>query len=275
MSPKVSAEIIARADGIPLFVEELSKAVMESGLADVDGDDAAVRGASPGGVVPATLHDSLMARLDRMSLVKPVAQFAAVLGRVFTVQLLSAAAPPHWLPIDGAITALASAEIILPVQLGANPTYQFKHALLQDVAYQSLLKATRRAYHARIAHVIAEQFGTLASLYPRRIDLGLGRAPGTDGLTARALRRSHIETVEEFPRDVQELLEMFSRSNQGTPLKGETNGSRSWRPAPRLGSKTRKHGEPGTCGRPPRGGRGRSCRRRDAARLCVGNHAKS
>ena len=100
MSPKVSAEIIARADGIPLFVEELSKAVMESGLADVDGDDAAVRGAPPAGVVPATLHDSLMARLDRMSLVKPVAQFAAVLGRVFTVQLLSAAAPRHWLPID-------------------------------------------------------------------------------------------------------------------------------------------------------------------------------
>ncbi len=137
MSPKVSAEIIARADGIPLFVEELSKAVMELGLADADGDDAAMRGRQPESVVPATLHDSLMARLDRMSLVKPVAQFAAVLGRVFTVQLLSAAAPRHWLPIDMAITALASAEIILPVQLGANPTYQFKHALLQDVAYQS------------------------------------------------------------------------------------------------------------------------------------------
>ena len=166
LSPKVSAEIIARADGIPLFVEELSKAVMEFGLPDENADGAALHGSAPEAVVPATLHDSLMARLDRMSLVKPVAQFAAVLGRVFTVQLLSAAAPRHWQPIDTAITALASAEIILPVQLGANPTYQFKHALLQDVAYQSLLRTTRREYHGRIAHVIAEQFRDIAETQP-------------------------------------------------------------------------------------------------------------
>ena len=166
MSPKVSAESIARADGIPLFVEELSKAVMEFGLPDEDGDGAALHGSAPEAMVPATLHDSLMARLDRMSLVKPVAQFAAVLGRVFTVQLLSAAAPRHWQPVDAAIIALASAEIILPIQLGANPVYQFKHALLQDVAYQSLLRTTRREYHGRIAHVIAEQFRDIAETQP-------------------------------------------------------------------------------------------------------------
>jgi predicted ATPase len=107
-----------------------------------------------------------MARLDRMSLVKPVAQLAAMLGRVFTVQLLSAAAPRDWLPIDGAIAALASAEIILPVKQGTNPAYQFKHALLQDVAYQSLLRTTRRAYHARIAHAIAGQFSDIAETQP-------------------------------------------------------------------------------------------------------------
>ena len=105
MSPKVSAEIIARADGIPLFVEELSKAVMEFGLSNEDGDGVALHGSAPEAVVPATLHDSLMARLDRMLPVKPVAQFAAVLGRVFTVQLLSAAAPRHWQPVDAAIIA--------------------------------------------------------------------------------------------------------------------------------------------------------------------------
>ena len=208
MSPKVSAEIIARADGIPLFVEELSKAVMESGLADVDSDDAAVRGASPGGVVPATLHDSLMARLDRMSPVKPVAQFAAVLGRVFTVQLLSAAAPRHLLPIEGAITALASAEIILPVQLGANPTYQFKHALLQDVAYQSLLKATRRAHHARIAHVIAEQFGDIAQTQPEIVARHFTEAELYDKAVAYWLkagqrssqRSSNLDAISHFER---------------------------------------------------------------------------
>ena len=216
MSPKVSAEIIARADGIPLFVEELSKAVMESGLADVDGDDAAVRGASPGGVVPATLHDSLMARLDRMSLVKPVAQFAAVLGRVFTVQLLKAAVPPHWPPIDGAITALASAEIILPVQLGANPAYQFKHALLQDVAYQSLLKTTRRDYHARIAHVIAEQFGDIAETQPEIVARHFTEAELYDEAVAYWLkagqrstqRSSNLDAISHFERGLA-LVELM------------------------------------------------------------------
>ena len=216
MSPKVSAEIIARADGIPLFVEEWSKAVMESGLADVDGDDAAVRGASPGGVVPATLHDSLMARLDRISLVKPVAQFAAVLGRVFTVQLLSAAVPPHWPPIDGAIAALASAEIILPVQLGANPAYQFKHALLQDVAYQSLLKTTRRDYHARIAHVIAEQFGDIAETQPEIVARHFTEAELYDEAVAYWLkagqrstqRSSNLDAISHFERGLA-LVELM------------------------------------------------------------------
>jgi predicted ATPase/class 3 adenylate cyclase len=169
VSPEVSAEIIARADGIPLFVEELSKAVMESATIAATGEEATRRGAAPEVVVPATLHDSLMARLDRMSLVKPVAQLAAVLGRVFTVQLLSAVAPRHWLPLDGAISALASAEIILPVQQGGGAAYHFKHALLQDVAYQSLLRTTRRAYHTRIAHVIIEQFGDLAETQPETV----------------------------------------------------------------------------------------------------------
>jgi class 3 adenylate cyclase/predicted ATPase len=208
MSPKVSAEIIARADGNPLFVEELSKAVLESGLADVDGDDAALRGAPPASIVPATLHDSLMARLDRMSLVKPVAQFAAVLGRVFTLQLLSAAAPPHWIPIDSAITTLASAEIILPLQLGANPTYQFKHALLQDVAYQSLLKVTRRAYHARIAHVIAQKFGDLAETQPEIVARHFTEAELYDEAVAYWLkagqrstqRSSNLDAISHFER---------------------------------------------------------------------------
>ena len=217
MSPKVSAEIIARADGNPLFVEELSKAVMESGLADVAGDDAAVRDAPPTGVVPASLHDSLMARLDRMSPVKPVAQFAAVLGRVFTVQLLSAAVPPRWLPIDHAIAALASAEIILPVRLGANPTYQFKHALLQDVAYQSLLKAMRRSYHARIAHVIAEQFGDIAETQPEIVARHFTEAELYDQAVAywlkagqrSTLRSSNLDAISHFERGLAlvELME--------------------------------------------------------------------
>jgi predicted ATPase len=158
-----------------------------------------------------------MARLDRMSPVKPVAQFAAVLGRVFTVQLLSAAAPPHWLPIDGAIAALASAEIILPVQLGANPTYRFKHALLQDVAYQSLLKATRRAYHTRIAHVIAERFGDIAETQPEVVARHFTEAELYDEAVAYWLkagqrstqRSSNLDAISHFERGLAlvELME--------------------------------------------------------------------
>jgi len=219
LSPKVSAEIIARADGIPLFVEELSKAVMEFGLPDEDGTPP--HGPAPEAMVPATLHDSLMARLDRMSLVKPVAQFAAVLGRVFTVQLLSAAAPRHWQPIDAAITALASAEIILPVQLGDNPTYQFKHALLQDVAYQSLLRTTRREYHGRIAHVIAEQFRDIAETQPEIVarhftEAGLpGQAVGywlKAGQHATRLS-SNLDAISHFERGVA-LLDLIDDSRE-------------------------------------------------------------
>lgn len=217
MSPKVSAEIIARADGIPLFVEELSKAVIETGLAAVTGDDTEGYGAALAGVVPATLRDSLMARLDRMSAVKPVAQLAAVLGRVFTVQLLSAAAPQHWLPIDGAISALASAEIILPVQQGGSPTYQFKHALLQDVAYQSLLRTARRDYHARIAHVIVEQFGDMAEAQPETVARHFTEAGLPDKAVAYWLKAgqrstrlsSNQDAISHFERGLAlvELLE--------------------------------------------------------------------
>ena len=219
MSRKVCAEIIARADGIPLFVEELSKAVMEFGLPDDDG--AALHGPAPEAVVPATLHDSLMARLDRMSLVKPVAQFAAVLGRVFTVQLLSAAAPRHWQPIDPAITALASAEIILPVQLGTNPTYQFKHALLQDVAYQSLLRSTRREYHGRIAHVIAEQFLDIAETQPEIVARHFTEAGLPDKAVGYWLKAgqhatrlsSNLDAISHFERGLA-LLNLIDDSSE-------------------------------------------------------------
>ena len=136
-----------------MFIEELGKAFIESDLAARDGGGVRQHDVA----VPATLQDSLMARLDRMSLAKPVAQLAAVLGRGFTFQLLSAVAPKNWRPIDAALEALTSAEIILPVP-GAQSSFQFKHALLQDVAYNSLLKTTRRDYHGQIAHVIVEQF---------------------------------------------------------------------------------------------------------------------
>ena len=162
-----------------------------------------------------------MARLDRMSLVKPIAQFAAVLGRVFTVQLLSAAAPRHWQAIDTAITALAAAEIILPIQLSANPTYQFKHALLQDVAYQSLLRTTRREYHGRIAHVIAEQFRDIADTQPEIVARHFTEAGLPDQAVGYWLKAgqhatrlsSNLDAISHFDRGLA-LLDLIADSSE-------------------------------------------------------------
>ncbi len=208
MPEHVNAEIIARADGVPLFIEELSKAVMESETGSRRTDGAHSRDV----VVPATLQDSLMARLDRMSYAKPVAQLAAVLGRVFTLQLLSAVAPGSWQPIDAAIEALIAAEIILPMR-GAYATFQFKHALLQDVAYQSLLKATRRDYHGQIARVIVEQFPDTVETQPEIVahhftEAGIAEEATDYWLKAgqRATRlSSNLDSISHFERGLSLL----------------------------------------------------------------------
>ena len=204
MSREVSAEIIERADGIPLFVEELSKTVVEFAVADAGSDGKA----PPEAVVPATLYDSLMARLDRMSPVKPVAQLAAVIGRSFSVQLLSAVAPPELQPIDAAIDALAAAEIILPLHQSIEPAYQFKHALLQDVAYQSLLRTTRRKYHALVARTLDERFSEMAGMQPEIVARHFTEAGITDkaiGYWLQAGQRaiassSNLEAISHFRR---------------------------------------------------------------------------
>src|SRR5262249_20112175 len=138
--------LVARADGVPLYVEELTKAVTEPGAA---------RSVA---AIPATLADSLMARLDRLSAAKEVAQRAAVLGREFGYPLLAAtagrheAAPPHRLARPG------DPGVLLARCAPPAATYTFKHALIQETAYQSLLKRTRQQLHARVAQGLEERF---------------------------------------------------------------------------------------------------------------------
>ncbi len=203
----VSDEIIARADGIPLFIEELAKGVMDGGSLDAEDGGRARRGTAPGSVVPASLHDSLMARLDRMSSVKAVAQFAAVLGRAFTVRLLSASVPRNWQPIDAAIEALTDAEIILPVSPAAEPTYVFKHALLQDVAYQSLLKTTRRAFHARVARVLEHSFPDIVETQPEGVARHFSEADLADKAVVYRLKAGHRATRLSFNPEAISHLE--------------------------------------------------------------------
>jgi predicted ATPase len=163
---EVLAQIIEKTDGVPLFVEELMKAILESGhLNEVDGHYE-LTGLLTTFAIPATLHDSLMARLDRLVTAKGVAQLAAVIGRQFPYDLLQAVSQLDAATLQRELGRLVEAEIIYQRGLPPQTTYFFKHALIQDAAYQSLLKSTRQHYHQRIALVLEAQFIEVAQAPP-------------------------------------------------------------------------------------------------------------
>jgi class 3 adenylate cyclase/predicted ATPase len=205
LPPSLVDEIASRADGVPLFVEELTKAVVE--LADEkktgDGFGSAA--------VPVTLHDSLMARLDRVPEVKRVAQLAACIGREFDFQLLSSATglPPRDLEL--ALERLVAAELIF--RRGAPPdvTYTFKHALVRDAAANSLLLSERRRIHSAIADALAS--GSRAG--PPELVAQHAEAAGQTGVAIRhwllagqgaAARYANVEAVSHFERALNLVL---------------------------------------------------------------------
>jgi class 3 adenylate cyclase/predicted ATPase len=160
---EVVEEIIAKTDGVPLFVEELTKAVLELNvLGETDGQHA-VSSTLRRLAIPATLADSLMARLDRMGRFKEVAQIGATIGREFPYELLSAVAETPLDQLNVALTYLEDAGLIIRRGHPPEAAYAFKHALVQDAAYSSLLHSERKKLHARIAAVLLE-------VYPERVE---------------------------------------------------------------------------------------------------------
>ncbi|MDP6951965.1 MAG: AAA family ATPase, partial [Alphaproteobacteria bacterium] len=149
---EVLDQIIAKTDGVPLFIEELTKTVLEAGFLREEHDRYILEGPLPTLAVPATLQDSLTARLDRLGAVKEIAQIAACIGRDFTLELLSEIAPRTGL--EAALEELVASELIFRRGSGAEATYACKHALVQDAAYDSLLKPRRQDIHADIASVL-------------------------------------------------------------------------------------------------------------------------
>jgi class 3 adenylate cyclase len=163
---EVSAQIVAKTDGVPLFVEELTKAVLESGLLEDAGDHYELAGPLPPLAIPSTLHDSLLARLDRLALVKEVAQVGPAIGRQFPYALLAAVAERPAAELQAALDQLVSSELIFCRGAPPEATYSFKHALVQDAAYGTLLKSRRQQLHARIAEVLETQFPETAETQP-------------------------------------------------------------------------------------------------------------
>lgn len=147
---EIMAIIAARTDGVPLFVEELTKTILESGALKEDGDRLILNGPLSAIAIPATLHDSLMARLDRLQPIKEVAQTAACIGREFGHGLLAQVSHLPPAELTAALDGLIKAELIYRRGVPPEATYLFKHALVRDAAYESLLKERRRAVHTRI-----------------------------------------------------------------------------------------------------------------------------
>ena len=208
MSAETVATVVERTGGVPLFVEELTRAVLERG-----GDGANRE-------IPATLHDSLMARLDRLGMaVKEVAQVAAVIGREFSYELLHAVHPLTEGDLQSALAKLAEAELIYTRGIAPDATYTFKHALIQDAAYEALLKTRRRELHRKIAQTITKEFVEIAEAHPEVVarhwteagEIELAIAAWTKaGKAARS--RNAFKEGEESVQQALALLNLLSES---------------------------------------------------------------
>jgi class 3 adenylate cyclase/predicted ATPase len=163
---EVLEQVIAKTGGVPLFVEELIKMVLESGLVQEAEDHYVLTGPLPPLAIPATLQDSLMARLDRLGTARQVAQLGATLGREFTYEVIQAVAPFDEVVLQHELAQLVAAELLYQRGLPPQARYLFKHPLIQETAYQSLLKSTRQRYHQRIAQVLEEQFPEIVKTQP-------------------------------------------------------------------------------------------------------------
>ena len=168
MPNQVLDQIVAKADGVPLFVEELTKTVIESGLVARGAEGFELTGELSSLAIPSTLQDSLMARLDRLPVaVKELAQVCACIGREFTHALISAVAPLRDNVLDGALEKLVDSEVIIRKGKPPQATYTFRHALILEAAYNSLLRARRQSLHGVIAQALETDFPAIASAQPQ------------------------------------------------------------------------------------------------------------
>ena len=208
----IRQDIVERTDGIPLFVEEMTKAVLEA-----EGEGAAMQMAtavpSPAAAVPASLHASLMARLDRLGPAKDVAQIGAAIGREFSHALMAAVVRKPEVELRTALDRIIAAGLLFRQGTPPNATYLFKHALVQDAAYGTLLREPRRALHTRIAETLESQFGEIAENRPEIVarhctEAGLieKAAAFWDKAGLRSLERSaFIEAAEQLAQALSHL----------------------------------------------------------------------
>jgi class 3 adenylate cyclase/predicted ATPase len=214
---KIRQDIIERTDGIPLFVEEMTKAVLE---AESEGAAEKAIGVvpSPALAVPASLHAPLMARLDRLGPAKEVAQVGAAIGREFSHMLLAAVVPRSEAELNSALDRLIVAGLLFQQGVPPHATYLFKHALVQDAAYGTLLREPRRALHARIAEALERSITEIAESQPEllaRHCTEAGQIEKAVSLWGKAGQRSQqrsalVEAFEHFKRALDQIASLPS-----------------------------------------------------------------
>ena len=158
LPPEVVAHIVAKTDGVPLFVEELTKMLLESALLREEAEQYTLTGPLSAVTIPTTLQDSLLARLDRLPTMREVAQIGAVLGREFAYEMLHALVTVDEPTLQEGLAQLVATELLYQRGRPPRATYTFKHALVQDAAYQSLLRRTRQQYHQHVAELLEARF---------------------------------------------------------------------------------------------------------------------
>jgi predicted ATPase len=185
--------VVTKTDGVPLYVEELTKMLLASTLVREETGQYVLTGQLGTAAIPDTLQDALMARLDQLSAAKEVAQLGAVLGREFTYDLVKGIAPQSEYTLQAGLSQLVAAELLYQRGRPPRARYMFKHALIQDAAYASLLKSTRQQIHERIAQVLEAQFPEMVETQPELLAHHLteaGRSAQAVGYWQRAGERA-------------------------------------------------------------------------------------
>jgi class 3 adenylate cyclase/predicted ATPase len=206
----VVEDVAARTGGVPLFVEEVTRLLLD-------------RGEGGGGIqsIPPTLQQSLMARLDRLGPAREIAQIGSVIGRGFTYRLLRDVAAVEDVPLQAALEKLADADIVLVQGLPPESDYRFKHALIQDAAYENLLKSRRQILHRGVAEILRDRFADTAAAEPEALAYHFTQAGMTDAAIEwwgkagdQALRRS---AFQEAISHLGKAIEMADKEGEGTP----------------------------------------------------------
>jgi TOMM system kinase/cyclase fusion protein len=231
LPPEVIEHVASKTDGIPLFVEELTRTMLDSGLLKKEGEGYQLTGSLSGLAVPGTLRGLLEARLDRLGRARETAELASLLGREFNYEMLHALSPSDERTLQADLSALVASELLQHRRRLHDSTYVFKHALIKEAAYESIPRATRRELHARISSVLEEQFPALVKTRPELLAWHhaaadqKARAIGYALLAAQsALRRSaHPEAIAHATQALEWLDALPDQGRQRMERELEIN----------------------------------------------------